>query len=272
MTHLRNPAILAAAIVACLILPVHAHADVYGYLDAQGMAHFSTIKLDQRYRLFLRGGDQPFEAADLGIPGKLSKPAAKSSGSLRQALLQHPNLKKYGNLLEQAAADFDLEPALLKAIMAAESGFNPGAISAKGAVGLMQVLPQTATRYGLHGDRKKTVAQKLADPKTNIRLAARYLHDLIELFPQRQDLVLASYNAGEGAVQRYDNKIPPYPETRSYVKLVTAFYEHFKLPLGRALSNPRPGRLRLAMPAPASLPVATEDVSTMTPITTTAAE
>jgi len=130
--------------------------------------------------------------------------------------------------LNQAAADFDLDPALLKAVMAAESGFNPTAVSPKGAIGLMQVMPATAERFGLQADRKKSIAQKLADPRTNIRLGARYLSFLRNMYPNQQHLVLASYNAGEGAVQKYNNAIPPYQETRNYVKLVTQFYNLYR--------------------------------------------
>ena len=83
----------------------------------------------------------------------------------------------------------------------------------------MQVMPLTAERYGLLGDKNKSLEKKLRDPKTNIRLGARYLADLFKLFPRQPSLVLASYNAGEGAVQQYNNKIPPYPETRGYVQL-----------------------------------------------------
>jgi soluble lytic murein transglycosylase-like protein len=131
-------------------------------------------------------------------------------------------------LLKVASNEFSVEPALLKAVMAAESGFNPGAISPKGAIGLMQVMPATAERYGLQGDRNKSIEQKLADPETNIRLGARYLRDLSRRFPNQQELVLASYNAGEGAVQQYKNQIPPYPETRNYVQLVTQFYQLYQ--------------------------------------------
>ncbi len=249
---MRPSATIAAGLwIMCGALPQAALADVYGYVDEQGMAHFSTVKLDSRYRLFLRGGDKPFDAADLMTPGKLTKkpelPASQAS-PLMQALSQHPNLKKYEALLNQAAREFDLEPALLKAVMAAESGFNPSAVSAKGAVGLMQVLPATAARYGLQGDKKKSLVQKLADPKVNIHLGARYLRDLQQLFPTRPDLVLASYNAGEGAVQKYDNKIPPYPETRNYVKLVTAFYQLYQ-PQETALRHQRTNRIHMTLPA-----------------------
>jgi len=92
----------------------------------------------------------------------------------------------------------------------------------------MQIMPDTAGRYGVHADKNKTVEQKLTDPETNIRLGARYLRDLSRLFPNQPELVIASYNAGEGAVRQYKNTIPPYPETRNYVQLVTRFYQLYQ--------------------------------------------
>jgi soluble lytic murein transglycosylase-like protein len=225
-----------------------AHADIYGYIDEQGSAHFSVEKLDGRYQLYMRG-DQSFDSSKLSAPaGAAVKPA------LWQYLSEHPNLKKYEGLLQQAAKDFSIDPALLKAVMAAESGFNPVAVSPKGAVGLMQVMPATAERYGVQGDKKKSVEQKLTDPKTNIRLGARYLRDLHKMFPNQQQLVLASYNAGEGAVQKYRNKIPPYPETRNYVQLVTQFYHLYKpalpRPGGTVFSDAASGSKRVFMTIP----------------------
>lgn len=217
---MRSPTLIAAL---CLGLACSAaHADIYGYIDAEGTGHFSTEKIDARYQLFLRG-DQPFDSADLTAAGPSAiKPA------LLTFLSRHPNLKKFEPLLHQAAKEFSVDLALLKAVMAAESGFNPAAVSPKGAVGLMQVMPATAERYGLKGDQKKSMQQKLSDPKTNIRLGARYLGDLHRMFPNQQQLVLASYNAGEGAVKKYHNRIPPYPETRNYVQIVTQFYQLYK--------------------------------------------
>ncbi|MFJ7565498.1 lytic transglycosylase domain-containing protein [Herminiimonas sp. NPDC097707] len=208
------------------LLCIAAHADVYGYIDANGDAHFATEKLDQRYQLFARG-DQVLNAARL-VPLSNGQDPAEKETPLFRYLSQHPNLKKYEKLLNDAANEFNLDPALLKAVMAAESGFNPNAVSPKGAVGLMQLMPATAERFGLQADRKKSVAQKLTDPKTNIRLGARYLRVLRDMYPNQQHLVLASYNAGEGAIQKYNNTIPPFPETRNYVKLVTQFYKLYQ--------------------------------------------
>jgi soluble lytic murein transglycosylase-like protein len=94
----------------------------------------------------------------------------------------------------------------------------------------MQVIPETAARYGVTDDRKQTVTQKLFDPATNLRIGTRYLRDLLRLFDHDLELALAAYNAGEATVQRYDNRIPPFPETQEYVKLVTQLYALFKPP------------------------------------------
>jgi soluble lytic murein transglycosylase-like protein len=214
----------------CCALACHAaSADIYGYIDADGSAHFSTEQVDARYQLFMHGNES-FDSSQLASPA----PSGRTS-ALFNYLARHPNLQKYETMLTQAAQEFSLEPALLKAVMAAESGFNPDAVSPKGAIGLMQIMPATAERYGLQADRKKTLEQKLADPKTNIRLGARYLRDLHRLFPLQPELVIASYNAGERAVQKYSNTIPPYPETRSYVQIVKQFYSLYK-PEARAIS------------------------------------
>jgi soluble lytic murein transglycosylase-like protein len=218
-------------IIGLSLASASAQANIYGYIDEQGAAHFATEKVDARYQLFLHG--DRFEASEVGLPGP-------GNPALLRYLSQHPNLKKFEPLLKMASDEFAVDPALLKAVMAAESGFNPGAISPKGAVGLMQLMPATAERYGVQGDRNKTIEQKLTDPETNIRLGARYLRDLGRLFPNQQELVLASYNAGEGAVQQYKNKIPPYPETRNYVQLVTQFYQLYQSKLA---SRRPPGTL-----------------------------
>ena len=205
-------------------------ADIYGYVDEQGVSHFSAEKLDANYKLWSKSA--------LGSVGL--DPADRKNEPQSSRFTQHPNLKKYEPLLTLASLEFSVELHLLKAVMAAESGFNPDAVSPKGAIGLMQVMPATAQRYGLAGDKKKTLEQKLRDPKTNIRLGARYLSELAKMFPGQRDLVIASYNAGEGAVRQYKNAIPPYAETRNYVQLVSELYQVYQPKLaankGRAMA------------------------------------
>jgi hypothetical protein len=242
-----------------------AHADIYGYIDEKGEGHFSTEKLDEHYQLF-QHGDAIFDSSKL-----TSMDTTVDNAQLSRYLTQHPNLKKYEPLVNQAAREYAVEPALLKAVMAAESGFNPDAVSAKGAIGLMQVMPATAERYGLQSDRRQNVQQKLTNPKTNIWLAAHYLSDLGKMFEGRLDLVVASYNAGEHAVQRYNNTIPPFPETRSYVEIVTRIYRMYKPsadnftqhPTLAALSGPvnAPTRIHMIIPARQHLPDPLPDFS-----------
>lgn len=239
--------IRAIAALCLMTVASCASADIYGYIDSDGCAHLSTEKIDERYQLFVHG-DASFDSSQLPPQN-----AGAGKSPLFDMLSRHPNLKKYEGLLNQAAQEFSLDPALLKAMMAAESGFNPAAISPKGAIGLMQVMPATAERYGLQGDRKKTVEQKLADPKTNIRLAARYLRDLHKLFPFQPELVIASYNAGERAVQKHNNAVPPYPETRSYVQIVKQLYQLYKPAaekLAVVLSDSTSGARRIHMTIP----------------------
>ena len=105
----------------------------------------------------------------------------------------------------------------------------------------MQVMPDTGARYGVAGDRKRTLEQKLLDPDINVRIGTMYLRDLLALFADDLELALAAYNAGEQAVVHYANRIPPYPETREYVKLVQQFYELYRPPPASA----KPARIRV---------------------------
>ncbi|MEF8700259.1 MAG: lytic transglycosylase domain-containing protein [Candidatus Accumulibacter sp. UW20] len=204
-------------------------ANIYGFVDGQGVSHFATEPVDARYKIFLRSDSSRSPDA---------APAGPGSPALLRYLSQHPNLKKFEPLIQRAGDEFDIDPALLKAIMAAESGFKPDAVSPRGAVGLMQVMPATAASYGLQADAQQTLEEKLTDPRTNIRLGARYLRDLNKLFPSDQDLVLAAYNAGQGAVRQYNNRIPPYPETLNYVQVVTQFLHLYRVPLARKKTGP----------------------------------
>ena len=220
-------------------------ADLWGYVDENGVSHFATEQRDARYTLFFKGRtslDAPPAPASTGLEGT----------RLYQRVADHPNLRRYAPLIEQYARTHAVDPALVKAIVAVESGFEPSAVSPKGAVGLMQVIPATGERYGLAADRQRSVEQKLADPATNLRIGTRYLRDLLARFANDLTLALAAYNAGEGAVEQYGNRVPPYPETQEYVKLVQQFYTLYRPP-----PPPRPPgkpRLLLAPRTPAAEP------------------
>jgi soluble lytic murein transglycosylase-like protein len=159
-----------------------------------------------------------------------SEIAAFARTPIFERLTAHPNAQRYDALIARYAKANELDIALVKAVVAAESGYEPTAVSEKGALGLMQVIPETAARYGVVDDKRRTVAEKLFDPATNLRIGTRYLRDLLTLFDDDLELALAAYNAGEGAVQRYDRRIPPYAETQDYVKLVTQLYALYKPP------------------------------------------
>jgi soluble lytic murein transglycosylase-like protein len=126
-------------------------------------------------------------------------------------------------LIAQAAQRYAHDVHLLKAIIHVESRFNADAVSPKGAVGLMQLMPATARRMGVQGGQ-----HSLLDPHTNVQAGARYLRLLMDMFAGRPELAIAAYNAGEGAVLRHQRQIPPFRETQDYVERVLAQYEHYK--------------------------------------------
>ena len=248
MKPLRMPALFAAAL-AGLLWAGAAQAQIWAYIDERGVAHFSNARLDERYELFVQGGsvlevnssppDAP-QAPQQPRPEPASVSPAQSR--LMHYLTQSPRYKAVQHLLKEAAQTHRLEPELLQALIAAESGFDTQAVSPKGAVGLMQLMAPTAARYGVKSDRRSSIAQKLTDPAVNLRAGTRYLRDLMTMFPGRLDLALAAYNAGEGAVQRAGNKIPNYPETQNYVKTVMQLYAFLKPQvLSQADVPPAPG-------------------------------
>jgi soluble lytic murein transglycosylase-like protein len=120
----------------------------------------------------------------------------------------------YGSLIQQAADQYRLDSFLLAAVVEAESGFNPRAVSPRGARGLMQLMPETAAHYG---------ANEVSDPAANVRAGARYLRELLEQYDHDLELALAAYNAGPGNVARYRG-VPPFRETRRYVARVLGSY------------------------------------------------
>jgi len=128
----------------------------------------------------------------------------------------HVNRARYSDMIDDIARKSRLYPELLHAVVKAESAYDPNAVSRAGAVGLMQLMPQTASRFGVADSR---------DPKSNLEGGARYLRELLTHYNNNIKLALAAYNAGEKAVEKYGNKIPPYPETQNYVKKVLRFFK-----------------------------------------------
>ena len=175
-------------------------ADIYGYTDAQGVVHLSDYRVDERYSMLL---EEPKAAA----------PAVASMAEPELAPAATP--VSYRPMVEATAQRFGLPPALLHAVISTESAYNAAALSRKGALGLMQLMPDTARRYGV-ADRR--------DPAENVRGGAQYLSDLLRLFNNDLRLAVAAYNAGEAAVLRYGRVVPPFSETRSYVEKVLGLY------------------------------------------------
>ncbi len=209
-----------------------AHADIWGYIDDKGVAHFAAERLDTRYELFSRSGQNlQVGRTDAGQAEALRPVSVPTVPPKLIAFFEvSPSYKQVKHLLREAASQYRVDYELLQAVIATESGFDAAAVSPKGAVGLMQIMPATAQRYGVAGDRKMPVEQKLADPRTNIRVGARYLRDLLAMFPGQLELALAAYNAGEGAVLRAGSRVPNYRETQSYVRTVLQLYTVLKPP------------------------------------------
>lgn len=197
MASLALPLFLVAAAAA-------AGGDVYAFVDSNGVAHYSNVPTDDRYQFLLAG---PQERTRSGEP---YNPALLARGG------------QYDPIIEQAALAASVESELLRAVIAVESGFDPRAKSTRGAVGLMQLMPETARRFG---------ATNRYDPSQNIGAGARYLGSLIERYGNDIELALAAYNAGEGAVDRCGRCIPPYKETQAYVPRVLRVY---RMLLGQA--------------------------------------
>ena len=249
------PLLCFISLLLFLITP--AQADVWGYIDSRGVAHFAGERLDDRYELFFKGGESfdTAKVAPVAIDTPRPAAAAPAIAAVPPRLLAFfdasPNYKTVKPHLHEAAKTHKIDYELLQALIATESGFDAAAVSPKGAIGLMQVMPDTARRFGVETDKKMAIEQKLADPKINVKTGSRYLRLLLNMFPGRLDLALASYNAGEGAVQRAGNQIPNYKETQNYVKTVMGLYFGLKPPMVQAPSlaaEPQfPTRIRMEM-------------------------
>ena len=222
----------AAALAALVALAAPAaHADIYSFVDDDGTVRFSNQPDDPRYKLFLREpAEYKLRNADefrnLRNPGdyRLRAPWGKKTGP---DPFENPLLvgKPFQAHVIVAAKDTQLDPALIHAVITAESNYNASALSHKGAVGLMQLMPDTARRYGLK-------PKEIRHPDKNIKAGAQYLADLIRLFDGDLQLALAGYNAGENVVIRYGRKVPPYAETQAYVPRVLRVYDQLRLPGG----------------------------------------
>lgn len=169
------------------------HGDIYRYIDENGVMHFTNTPTSstQNFKLFLR-----------------EKPKTNPSYSS----------KKYDDIIANASQQYGVSFPLLKAIIKAESDFDPRAVSQKGAKGLMQIMPENFKPLGIKDP---------FDPSQNIHAGARYFKQMYDRFKGKLALSLAAYNAGPTAVERYKT-VPPYEETEEYVKKVLTLYYNYK--------------------------------------------
>lgn len=199
MVHVQSPINLIALVFvfgASIVEP--AQAGIYTFADANGVIHFTNAPSTPRY-------------------AGMERVAYMPESTVRRARPINP--ERFSSLVEKAAREHQIDQALLHAVITVESGYDPQAVSQRGAVGLMQLMPQTARRYGV---------RNMYDPAQNIQGGARYLRDLMGKFNNDLPLVLAAYNAGEDAIVQHGNRIPPYRETRSYVPRVLDFYRQYQ--------------------------------------------
>ena len=185
--------VLFTAALFFAVWPAPANAQIYAWRDANG-----TLVVSDRII------DQPTDVYQVeGAPRYVSTtPVAAEATSARE--LYEPYVLDYSNR-------HSLRPELVRAVIQVESGYNARALSPKGAMGLMQLMPNTARMLGV---------QRPYDPEQNIRGGTRYLRLLLDKYDGSEELALAAYNAGSGAVDRYGRNIPPYRETRDYVRKV----------------------------------------------------
>jgi soluble lytic murein transglycosylase-like protein len=209
MSMIKRRRALGLLLLALACAP--ASADIYSFIDEEGRIHVSDVKLDSRYELYMKSRPAP-EAAPLAAAEVEATP--ESAAFTRPTPLQARRL--YRDMIAKVAREQNVDAALLHAVVTVESAYNPHAMSPKGATGLMQLMPDTAKRYGVTNS---------LDPQENLRGGARYLRDLLAMFNNNLRLVIAAYNAGEGAVIRSGRAIPPYPETRAYVQRVLQHYQ-----------------------------------------------
>jgi soluble lytic murein transglycosylase-like protein len=192
----RVELLLLAFIAVAFCSPGKSSADIYRYVDQEGVIHLTNVPTQTgvKYDLILREKRVLFKVSSADI-------------------------NRYDHLITQAAEKYKVDSALVKAVIKAESNFNHQAVSRKGARGLMQLMPATASSLQVHDS---------FHPEKNIEGGVRYLRYLLNVFRGDLSLALAAYNAGEKAVAKYNNSIPPYRETQHYVQRVLAYFNQYR--------------------------------------------
>lgn len=192
-------------ILLTLFISTEVAADIYKFTDTDGRVYYTDEPRHSLYKRIIKTKTSHYS----------NNYTSNYTGKVR--IFTGANKKRFAELIEQAALRHQVDAKLVHAVIQTESAYNSSAQSPKGAVGLMQLMPDTARRFGVT-DRN--------DPDQNVDGGTRYLKHLIKMFNPNLDLAVAAYNAGENAVIKYNNSIPPYPETQNYVKQVLALYNH----------------------------------------------
>jgi hypothetical protein len=233
-------------LLSLLFTAASSHAamdEVWGFVDGAGVAHVADHAVDSRYTLLLRGRE--VDDGNDRVPGK-----TMSRSKLLTWLEFAPEVKAAQPLLREAEAATGIDAELLKAVIAVESGYKGDSVSPRGAVGLMQITPATASRYLTREETAaRPVDDHLRDARSNILIGARMLADLTRRFGGIH-LALAAWNAGEGRVRRSNGQMPAIAETRAHVHMVLELY--WALLQQRQLGRAR--ELRLAGPLSSAEP------------------
>jgi hypothetical protein len=209
-------------------------ADIYKFVDSNGRVYYTDeqrhslykrIIKTSPYRLKMRESNSyptylhsPYRATALHSPYRSTvfhNPYHSFSNTYHNFSSHSFNKTRFSNVIANAAFRHRVDEKLVHAVIQTESAYNAGAVSPAGAVGLMQLMPDTARRYGVFNR---------TDPVQNVDGGTRYLKYLLDMFNYNLRLAVAAYNAGENAVIKYNNSIPPYPETQNYVRQVLALY------------------------------------------------
>jgi len=203
---------LARATPSNPVVPVAGKPVLWGYVDGAGVAHFASTRIDGRYEQVLRETD-----------GRRVLGKTQGTDGLLTWLEISPDVKALQPVLDEAAQATGVDEELLKAVITVESNYNPRAVSPRGAVGLMQLTPVTADRYGTREERQTPAARRLLDARTNIFTGARMLADLTRRYGGI-DIALAAWNAGEGSVRKAGGQMPAIAETEAHVHMVLELY------------------------------------------------